>query len=150
MPETEKSPKQNRMTELVTFYIGDALCGIDILRVQEIIRYSKITWVPQAPDYVLGIINMRGRIVTVLDIGKKLGLTPVKLNKSNRNIIIDTEDEHIGLVVDRIGDIVMIVSNNLEPAPSNISGLQGEFFKGVYKKQESLIGVFSVEKILKS
>ncbi len=149
MQDNTLKKKDNRMLELATFFIGDALCGIDILNIQEINRQMEVTWVPQAPDYVQGVLNLRGRIVTVIDLGKKLGLSPIKPYKDNRNIIIDSEDEHIGFMVDRISDVLLAESNKIEPAPANIGGVQGRFFKGVFKTQNSLIGVLNIDEILK-
>lgn len=141
--------KKNTVLELATFFIGDALCGIDILNIQEINRHMESTWVPQAPDYVIGVLNLRGRIVTVIDLGKKLGLSPIQRSKDSRNIIIDSKDEHIGFMVDRISDVLPAESNKIEPAPANIGGVQGGFFKGVFKTETSLIGVLDIEEALK-
>ncbi len=149
MQENTFTKKDNKILELATFFIGDALCGIDILNIQEINRQMEVTWVPLAPEYVQGVLNLRGRIVTVIDLGKKLGLSPIKGHKDNRNIIVDTEDEHIGFMVDRISDVLLAESNKIEPAPANIGGVQGRFFKGVFKTETSLIGVLNIDEILK-
>ncbi len=141
--------KQNKIIELATFYIGDALCGIDILNIQEINRHLEVTWVPQAPEYVLGVLNLRGRIVTVVDLGKKLGLSPISPGKDNRNIIVDSRDEHIGFLVDRISDVMLAETDKIEPAPSNIGGVQGKYFKGVFKTENSLVGVLDINATLK-
>ncbi len=149
MQEKIVEGEKKKVLELATFFIGDALCGIDILNIQEINRNMESTWVPQAPDYVIGVLNLRGRIVTVVDLGKKLGLSPIQKNKDCRNIIIDSKDEHIGFMVDRISDVMLAESDKIEPAPANIGGLQGSFFKGVFKTETSLIGVLDIEEVLK-
>lgn len=141
--------KKNKLLELATFYIGDALFGIDILNIQEINRHIESTWVPQAPDYVIGVLNLRGRIVTVIDLGKKLGLSPIQKSKDSRNIIIDSKEEQIGLMVDRISDVLLADASRIEPAPANIGGIQGIYFKGVFKTETSLIGVLDIEQALK-
>lgn len=141
--------KHHNVLELATFFIGDALCGIDILNIQEINRHMASTWVPQAPDYVIGVLNLRGRIVTVIDLGKKLGLSPIQRNKDSRNIIIDSKEEQIGFMVDRISDVLLAESDKIEPAPANIGGVQGIFFQGVFKTKTSLIGVLNIEEVLK-
>jgi purine-binding chemotaxis protein CheW len=139
----------NDMLELATFYIGDALCGIDILNIQEINRHMETTWVPQAPDYVIGILNLRGRIVSVIDLGKKLGLSPIAKSEDSRNIIIQSQDEQLGFMVDRISDVLLAEKDKIEPAPANISGLKGRYFKGVFKTQNSLIGILDIDEALK-
>ena len=93
--------------EFSTFYVGGALCGINILNIQEIIKHFVITKVPQSSDFIEGILNLRGRIVTIIDLGKKLGLVPVTKDKDNRNIIVNSEDEHIGLLIDASSDVVI-------------------------------------------
>jgi purine-binding chemotaxis protein CheW len=135
--------------EFATFYVGGALCGIDILNIQEINKNFEITKVPQASDYVEGILNLRGRIVTIIDLGKKLGLAPVNKDKDNRNIIVNSDDEHIGLLVDSISDVVLAQKGNIEPAPSNIGGVKGKFFQGVLKTETQLIGILDIDEVLK-
>lgn len=148
MTDTTKTPR-NQMMELATFYIGDALCGIDILTIQEINRHLEATWVPQAPPYVLGVLNLRGKIVTVIDLGKKLGLAPIEADKDNRNIIVDHLDEQIGFLVYRISDVMVAETDTIEPAPANIGGVQGKYFKGVFKTESSLIGILDIDEVLK-
>ncbi|HGY10992.1 MAG TPA: purine-binding chemotaxis protein CheW [Desulfobacterales bacterium] len=135
--------------EFSTFYVGGALCGINILNIQEINKHFEITKVPQASNYVKGILNLRGRIVTIIDLGEKLGLDPVNQNKSNRNIIVNSEDEHIGLLVDAISDVVLTKTEDIEPAPSNIGGVKGKYFQGVLKTEKQLIGILDIDEVLK-
>ncbi len=140
--------QSKNMVELATFYIGDALCGMDILKVQEINKIMQMTKVPQAPDYVLGILNLRGQIVTILDLGKKLGLGETDISQDPRNIIVNSAGGHVGLLVRRISDVVSADMERRERAPANMSGIQGEFFTGVYKTNDNLIGILDVDKVL--
>jgi len=141
-------PSRKQIIELATFYIGDALCGMDILKVQEINKLMQMTKVPQAPDYVLGILNLRGQIVTIIDLGKKLGLGETDLTRDPRNIIVNSTGGHVGLLVAKISDVVEADMEKLERPPANMRGIQGEFFQGVYKTQSTLIGILDVEKVL--
>lgn len=134
--------------ELATFYIGEALCGMDILKVQEINKLMEMTKVPQAPEYVTGILNLRGQIVTVIDLSKKLGLADTEFNETARNIIVNSNNEYIGLLVSKISDVVEADWNKVEDPPANIGGVQGAFFKGVFKTKDRLIGVLDVKKVL--
>ena len=138
----------NPTVELATFYIGEALCGMDILNVQEINKLMDMTKVPQAPTYVTGILNLRGQIVTVIDLGKKLGLTCTELSDSTRNIIVNSDSEYIGLLVSSISDVVEAQWDKVEDPPANIGGVQGAFFKGVFKTQDRLIGILDVNRVL--
>lgn len=135
--------------EFSTFYVGGALCGINILNIQEINKHFEITQVPQASDYIEGILNLRGRIVTIIDLGKKLGLDPVNKDKDNRNIIVNSDDEHIGLLIDAISDVVLANEDDIEPAPSNIGGVKGKYFQGVLKTEKQLIGILDIDEVLK-
>ncbi len=135
--------------EFSTFYVGGALCGINILNIQEINKHFEITKVPQSPEYIEGILNLRGKIVTIVDLGKKLGLVPVNKDKDNRNIIVNSEDEPIGLLVDSISDVVLADEDDIEPAPSNIGGARGKYFQGVLKTEKELIGILDIDEVLK-
>ena len=140
---------QNRTIELATFYVGDALCGMDILKIQEINKHMEMTIVPQAPDYVMGILNLRGQIVTIIDLGKKLGLASTELTSRRRNIIVNSMGEYVGLMAARISDVVQAHVDTIEQPPANIGGLQGKYFTGVYKTENSLVGILDVEEVLK-
>jgi purine-binding chemotaxis protein CheW len=147
MSEPNKLTKT--IIELATFYVGDALCGMDILKVQEINKLMEMTKVPQAPDYMVGILNLRGQIVTIIDLGQKLGLGNVTISNESRNIIINAPGEHVGLLVTKISDVVMADPDKIEPAPANMSGIQGSFFTGVYKTENKLIGILDIKEVLR-
>jgi purine-binding chemotaxis protein CheW len=148
MENTDQKVDSN-LIELSTFLVGDALCGMDILTIQEINKLIDMTAVPQAPSYVLGILNLRGQIITSIDLGKKLGLGKTDMSQDPRNIIVNSRGEHIGLMVRKISDVVQANKDKFEPPPSNMGGIQGEFFTGVYKTEKKLIGILDVDKVLK-
>ncbi len=135
--------------ELATFYVGGALCGINILNIQEINKHFEITGVPQSSDFVVGILNLRGKIVTIIDLGKKLELSETNKEKDRRNIIVNSNDEHIGLLVDSISDVVNSGQDQVEPSPSNLNGIKGKYFSGVLKTEKSLIGILDLDEVLK-
>lgn len=146
---SEQSNLTKNIIELATFYVGNALCGMDILKVQEINKLMEMTKVPQAPEYMVGILNLRGQIVTIIDLGQKLGLGNVEISNESRNIIINAPGEHVGLLVTRISDVVMADPDKIEPAPANMSGVQGSFFTGVYKTENKLIGILDIKEVLR-
>jgi purine-binding chemotaxis protein CheW len=148
--KTENKPLTTgkKIVELATFYVGNALCGMDILKVQEINKLMQMTKVPQAPDYVLGILNLRGQIVTIIDLGKKLGLGETDISQDPRNIIVNSAGGHVGLLVRKISDVVSADMEKRENAPANMRGIQGEYFTGVYKTDTNLIGILNVDKVL--
>ncbi|MGM0417095.1 MAG: chemotaxis protein CheW [Thermodesulfobacteriota bacterium] len=140
--------KESEYLELATFYVGEALCGIDILNIQEINKQFDFTTIPQSEDFVKGVLNLRGRIVTILDLGKKLGLSPVKKHKNNRNIIVNFYDEQIGLLVDKISDVIVAKKSELDSPPANLGGIQGGYFENIVKTEKSLIGILDIDKVL--
>jgi purine-binding chemotaxis protein CheW len=148
MTETKPTANSKKIIELATFYIGDALCGMDILKIQEINKIMQMTKVPQAPEYVLGILNLRGQIVTIIDLGQKLGLGKTDLSQDPRNIIVNSAGGHVGLLVRKISDVVSADMEKKERAPANMRGIQGEYFTGVYKTESHLIGILNVDKVL--
>lgn len=137
------------MVELATFYVGDALCGMDILQIQEINKLMMMTKVPQAPDYVQGILNLRGKIVTVIDLGKKLGMEEMEASSDARIVIVGSAGTFVGLLVKKIGDVVAVDLINKEQPPANMRGIQGKYFTGVYKKDNTLIGILDIDRVLR-
>ncbi len=134
--------------ELATFYVGDALCGMNILKIQEINKVMQMTRVPQAPLYVMGILNLRGQIVTIIDLGKKLGLGRSDISGAHRNIIVNSSGGHVGLLVESIGDVITADMSKVEPAPTNMNGIEGKYFSGVCKTDKQLIGILDIEQVL--
>ncbi|KPA10959.1 Chemotaxis protein cheW [Candidatus Magnetomorum sp. HK-1] len=144
----EISEKNNKV-DLATFYVSEALCGMDILKIQEINKNMEITPVPNSPEYVVGVLNMRGRIVTIIDVCKKLGLPKTKATSKRRNIIVYSQNEYIGMLVDRVAEVVPAEWTKVTPPPSNVRGVQGKYFEGVYKTKDGLIAILDVEEVLK-
>jgi len=133
--------------QVACFSINDLLCGVDINWVQEINQNLAVTKVPLAPDYVMGIMNLRGRIVTVINLGKKLGMPPCQLGGRSRVIIVNWNDEHIGLLVDQIKDVVTVVNRDIAPPPANLEGNKGRYFTGAYRHRDELIGILDVKTV---
>jgi len=140
--------KPDGYLDLVTFYIGDACCGIDILQVQEINRLVEVTCVPLAPEYVKGIINLRGQITTVIDLGKRLGLPSEQKMKFRKNIIVCCENEFIGLLVDSIDDVVSAERDHMEKPPLNMNALQGQYVEAILKTEKQLISILNLGEVL--
>jgi len=145
---SKNTQEKSGVMQLSCFYVGSALCGIDINVIQEMNKQMEMTRVPQAPEYVLGIMNLRGRIVTIIDLGKKLGLAPSKKTENSRIIIVNSREENIGFLVDKITDVVTAKWEDVEPTPSNIKGVKGKYFKGVFKAAKDLVAILDVEDVL--
>jgi len=131
--------------EFVTFYVGDLLIGIDIHNVEEINRQVDVTPVPQAPPHVRGVINLRGEVVTVVDLRKVLEMGRTEINQYTRTVVVNSGNEEIGMLVDRVADVVLARADQIDTPPANISGVDGQFFKGVYKLDKTLLIVLDVD-----
>ncbi|MCU0662910.1 MAG: chemotaxis protein CheW [Myxococcota bacterium] len=136
--------------EYVLFRVGDIACGLKINAVQEINRNLDFTPVHSAPSYVLGILNLRGQIVTVISLRAKLGLPIEEMDDQTRNVVVKSEGEHIGLVVDMVDDILTIEPNEIARTPPHLSGRIGDFFAGVYQSKEELVAILDADALLES
>ena len=131
------------------FYLGDTLCGLDIGLVQEIYDDLNITFVPLAPEYILGVMNLRGEIITVIDQRCKIGLGNSTMDNSSRILIVRLNNDFIGLLVDRIADVVTTTTNKVVKPPSNVKGLQGAYFKGViHTESNELLALLDLDTLL--
>jgi purine-binding chemotaxis protein CheW len=134
--------------EFATFYVGHLLLGIDIRQTEEINRQLDLTPVPHAPACVRGVVNLRGEVVTVLDLRNILGLEPLAVGQSSRNVVVRNETEQVGLLVDRVADVVTVRAEEMELPPANVNGVSGRFFKGVYKLESALLVALDVQTVL--
>lgn len=142
------SPDKSTLVELVTFHIGETLCGLYIQDVQEINPLIDITRVPQAPASLRGILNLRGQIITVLDLSEKLGLGPTEEDKQNRIVIVQDRGDVSGLLVFRMGDVILADRSRIEPAPANVGAIQSTFFEGIVNTDGAVIGVLNLDRVL--
>lgn len=134
--------------ELATFYIGEILIGIDIRNVREINRNVDLTHVPYAPEGVRGVINLRGDVVTVLDLRAMLDLEPQNVSRSSRNIVINSGGEHIGLIVDKVSDVISVDSSELDSPPANLNGVDGRYFSGLVRLEHELLLLLNPTELL--
>jgi purine-binding chemotaxis protein CheW len=133
---------------LATFFVRHALCALDAAGVQEVIRLGPVTSVRYAPEEVLGIINLRGKIVTVVDLGLRLGFPKAVAGSGSRIFIIEERNEFIGLLVDREDEVVEVERENWQPPPANVNREQARFFKGVCRSSGKMITLLDAGLIL--
>jgi purine-binding chemotaxis protein CheW len=133
---------------LATFFVRDALCGLNASSVQEVIRLGAMTAAPHAPPDVAGIINLRGRIVTVVDAGMKLGYGPTLPGPETRVFIVEDHDEFLGLLVDRVGEVFEVESGAEEPMPANLRPAQSRYFKGLNRVAGRVISLLNAGEML--
>jgi purine-binding chemotaxis protein CheW len=136
-------------TQIVTFFLGQEEFGVDILLVQEIIRPSPITEVPNTPDFVEGVINLRGKVVPVIDMRKRLNISSTEMTKETRIIIIELEKRVTGFVVDSVSKVITVPRESVQKAPDMImSGVESEYIIGVSRIGDRLIILLDFSKIL--
>jgi purine-binding chemotaxis protein CheW len=131
-----------------TFFVEDHYFGLDVLRVQEIIRYQEMTRVPLAPPVVRGLINLRGQIVTAIDLRRRLGLSDRPEGQLPVNVIVQTDDGAVSLLVDEIGDVLDVEEKLFEPPPQTLQGTARELIRGAYKLNDRLMLLLDVDKAL--
>jgi len=125
--------------QLCTFLLGGHYYGIDVMRVQEVIRYQEMTGVPLAPPDVRGLINLRGQIVTALDMRARLGMAPRGAEPLPMNVVIRTPDGAASLLVDEIGDVIEVSEEKYEAVPETVPAIQRAFLRGVFKLEQRLL-----------
>ena len=147
----EKRANQNDTNEdsrWVTFFLENERYGINVMQVQEVLRVSEIAPVPGAPNYVLGIINLRGNVVTVIDTRKRFGLVSTEMDDSTRIIITEAEDQVIGIMVDSVAEVVDLKSNEIDVAP-NVGNEDGtQFIQGVASLEGELLIIIDLNRLL--
>jgi purine-binding chemotaxis protein CheW len=144
----EKDRQDSDLIQLVTFRIDEEEFGVDILRVQEIIRMMGITKVPKAPDFVEGVINLRGNVIPILDLRKRFRLEPREHDGQTRIIVIEIDNLVVGFIVDSVSEVLRIPENTVEPPPSVVSGLDSEYISGVGKLDDRLLILLDLNKLL--
>lgn len=144
----EYSDEEGQSLLLATFQVRNAFYGLDTTSVQEVILVGESTRVHHAPQYVRGIINLRGKIVTVIDLGCKLNDQAIQVGEDSRIIIVSWMGEQIGLLVDGVADVVSLDPASIEATPANVGHLQTRFLEGVYPDMGRLIGILNLDAVL--
>jgi purine-binding chemotaxis protein CheW len=135
---------------VATFQLGEGAFGLDTTLIQEVVMVGELTPVRHAPDYVAGIRNLRGRIITVIDLCVRLGLGAVEIGPESRILIADWKGEPIGLLVDRVADAISVEAGHLETAPPNLHGVQMQKLRGVFRTGDRLAALLDLTAVLGS
>lgn len=143
-----EAQKDDRLLQLVTFSIAQEEFGVEILKVQEIIRTLEITKVPRAPDFVEGVINLRGKVIPIIDLRCRFGIQSIARGKDTRIIVIEISQMVVGFVVDSVSEVLRIPASTVEPPPSIVSGIDSEYINGVGKLNDRLLIMIDLNKLL--
>ena len=134
--------------QYVTFRLDEETYGINVMQIQEVLRYTEIAPVPGAPDYVIGIINLRGNVVTVIDTRKRFGLCDTEVSDHTRIVVLEIEGQVVGVLVDSVAEVVYIKQSEVETAPNVGNDESARFIQGVCNKNGELIILVEFEKML--
>jgi purine-binding chemotaxis protein CheW len=136
-----------QLLQLVSFSVAAEEYGLDSLRVQEIIRTQQLTRVPNLPDYVEGVINLRGKVIPVVALRRRLGLESVASDKNTRIVVVDVHGQTLGFIVDAVSEVLRISADAVEPTP-RIGNVEREYISGVGKLETRLLLMLDLERLL--
>lgn len=139
-----------RILQLVTFKLENEEFGVDILKVQEINKMMNITRIPNAPPFIEGVINLRGKIIPIIDLRKRLGFHNRVFDKSTRIIVVELDGLVLGFIVDSVSEVLRIPGNTIEPPPSIVAGIESDYIEGVGKLNDRLLILLELKKIFAS
>ena len=138
----------DEVLQWVTFKLDSETYGINVMQVQEVLRYTEIAPVPGAPLYVLGIINLRGNVVTVIDTRSRFGLEPSDVSDNTRIVIIESEKQVIGILVDSVAEVVYLRASEIDIAPNVGNDESAKFIQGVSNREGELLILVDLNKLL--
>lgn len=145
---TSGQADENSVLQYVTFRLDEETYGINVMQIQEVLRYTEIAPVPGAPNYVLGIINLRGNVVTVIDTRQRFGLSQATVSDQTRIVVLELEGQVIGVLVDSVAEVVYLKQSEIETAPSVGNEESARFIQGVCNKDGDLIILVEFDKML--
>ena len=138
--------QKQKARQFATFFVADLFFGVDVLHVQEVLRFQQMTGVPQAPEVVEGLINLRGQIVIAIDMRRRLGLPPRPGDQTPMNMVVRTDDGAVSLLVDEIGDVLDVDSAAFARPPENLDPAAREIIRGVYRLKDRLLLVLDADR----
>ena len=145
---TKNKSSEDPILQWVTFRLDGETYGINVMQVQEVLRYSEIAPVPGAPSYVLGIINLRGNVVTVIDTRHRFNLSSGEITDNTRIVIIETDKHVIGILVDSVAEVVYLRQSEIETAPNVGNDESAKFIQGVCNKNNELLILVELDKMM--
>jgi purine-binding chemotaxis protein CheW len=148
MSNNTTSDADDEVLQWVTYKLGAETYGINVMQVQEVLRHTEIAPVPGAPEYVLGIINLRGNVVTVIDTRARFGLEPTELSDNTRIVIIESEEQVVGILVDSVAEVVYLRSSDIDSAPNVGTEESAKFIHGVSNRDGELLILVDLNKLL--
>lgn len=133
--------------QIVCFKIGHEEYGIDILRVQEILKLPKVTELPKSAEFILGVIDLRGKVIPIIDLSRRFRIEEGSDTKNKRAIVVDIRDKKVGLAIDSVSHVVKVDSKDIEPPPPIVKGISGRYLVGVAKLENNFVVVLDIDQI---
>jgi len=137
------------LLQLVSFTIGQEEFGLNIQRIQEINRVVEITRVPNSPEFVIGVINLRGKVIPIIDLRRRFGFPPKESDKNTRIIVVELDNMVVGFIVDAVREVIRIPKSITEPPPPIIAGIGSEYIISVAKMENRLLILLDIERLLR-
>lgn len=144
------APAAVAQVQIVSFRLGEEEFGLDVFGVHEILRYRSPTPVPRAPEFVEGVIDVRGRVIPVVDLRRRFELADPALGDSTRIVVVDHRDERLGLIVDAVTEVLRVPETAVSEPPAFVRGLSAEYVRGLLRLEERLVVLIDIERILSS
>lgn len=148
MDRSSAQGAEDPILQWVTFHLDNETYGINVMQVQEVLRHTEIAPVPGAPDYVLGIINLRGNVVTVIDTRQRFGLDTTEVTDNTRVVIIEADKQVVGIMVDSVAEVVYLRQSEVETAPNVGNDESAKFIQGVCNKNGELLILVELDKMM--
>jgi purine-binding chemotaxis protein CheW len=147
----KKEEKTLSSMQIVCFKVGSEEYGIEILRVQEILKLPKILTLPKSADYILGLFDLRGKVIPVINLSRKFGIDEqVSINKNIRAIVVDIGAKRVGLAIDSVSHVIKIDSKDIEPPPPIVKGISGRYITGIAKVDKGFVIILDINQIFSS
>jgi purine-binding chemotaxis protein CheW len=146
---TAYAARRDQTEDLVTtFSLGDTMFGLDAMRIQEIVQVGEVTQAHHAPDHIVGLMNLRGKIVIIIDLARRLGLHHQEILPESRVLIMEWGGEYVGLLVENHCDVLRIDPESMAPRPENVGEEQSRHIEGMYKDRGGLITLLNADTVL--
>jgi len=148
--DEKKQEVTDEILQLVSFKIGEEEFGVEILKVQEINRMLSITKVPNAPSFVEGVVNLRGKVIPIIDLRSRLNMEKKESDSKTRIVVVEIDGKIVGFIVDEVSEVLRIPRNITEAPPAVVAGIDSDYITAVGKLEDRLLILLDLDKVLKS
>jgi purine-binding chemotaxis protein CheW len=143
----EKKTNQTASVQIVCFRIGPEEYGIDILKVQEILKLPTVTTLPKSKPYIMGVMDLRGKVIPIIDLSVRFGIADMKSSQSKRAIVVDISGRKVGLAIDSVSHVIKLNTAEVEPPPPVVKGISGKYIVGIAKLETGFVVILDISQI---